>query len=472
VESGSCGAVPHSRKWRHSIKSFPLRHNAIAGCLRRSWGNQMEDEAKTFASNLKDALSRMGWSQKKLSDEAGVDYKLIRRWCSEGVRHVRQTGDLRRIAEKLGFPSVDELWRDDRKFRVVSETLVSEELFGLVRRLEQLKQADEEAFWRCVAFYNSIEAKTEQQPVQTDEGRLGIDSGDCREGMRSLPDESVALTVTSPPYAQMRAYGGHEYTWQVFSEIAHELARVTMKGGVICWVVQNQIIDGSESLQAEREKLFFADKCRLIPQQTIVVTSPGALPQPNRYGCNLTHFVYVLSKGEPRHVEILRDKPNLTAGQMHGGFGARDPDGTIRGNSEPVRVRDFGRRSNVWFYPQNNEPNPGHPARMHPRLAKDLIISFSQPGDLVLDPFAGSGTTLAVAEQNGRKSVGFEIHEPYVEVARRAVTSPSAARSKPQQPKPRLQKSDGDEIKALQKRCEVEEEEKERERKRAKFSDD
>jgi hypothetical protein len=178
---------------------------------------------------------------------------------------------------------------------------------------------------------------------------------DCRQGMEALPDSCIDLTVTSPPYSHMRTYGGHRYDFNTFTEIARGLARVTKDGGVICWVVANQIENMRESLQVEREKLYFVDECGLWPFQHIVVTGQGDLPWGERYASNMTHHVCVLSKGRPSYIHCLKDRINRTAGQPCGKRRYHNRDGSIRVVDLPNPVPPLGRRTNVWYYKKSTD---------------------------------------------------------------------------------------------------------------------
>lgn len=82
--------------------------------------------------------------------------------------------------------------------------------------------------------------------------------------------------------------------------------------------------------------------------------------------------------------------------------------------------KEFSRRTNIWRIPiGKNKETGGHPAPFPEQLAKDHIITWSNAGDLVLDPFMGSGTTAKVCLETGRKYIGFEISEKYCEIERR-----------------------------------------------------
>ena len=247
--------------------------------------------------------------------------------------------------------------------------------------------------------------------------------GDSAEVMQSFPDKCIHLTVTSPPYAKMRTYGGHAYTWETFTSVATQLARITMEGGVICWVVRNQIVNDREVLQSEKEKLYFVEELELWPHQTIIGAPKGVpMPQTSRYASNFD-YVYVLTKGRPRNVNIIRDRRNRLFGEVKNNRLIRMANGTARlACGGEYTIAKWGFRSNIWSYATGgtntatDRVSAEHPARMGEPLAEDLIISFSKPGDLVFDPFAGAGTTLKMALLNQRQWLGVEIFDEYVEL--------------------------------------------------------
>ena len=133
-------------------------------------------------------------------------------------------------------------------------------------------------------------------------------------GMRLLPKGYVRLTVTSPPYDDLREYGGHRFNFQ---EIAIELWRITRPGGVVCWHVQDQIVDGSESCTIDQQTLYFRELGFRIYQRLFIVAMAYRI-SPRRYH-RQTSIVLVLSKGRPDTVNLLKDRPNNYAGRLSGG---------------------------------------------------------------------------------------------------------------------------------------------------------
>lgn len=252
--------------------------------------------------------------------------------------------------------------------------------------------------------------------------------GDNVAGMQGLPDGCIHLTVTSPPYGDLRTYGGHS-RWD-FNNVARELYRITVPGGVVVWVVQERIVNGSETGESSRQRLAFLDLGFRLHHTMVMGKSGGHQHSSNRYGRPL-EYAFILSKGVLRYFCPLRDKPNKEKGRMKV-FTNRLPDGSF----PPARRRKtntFGLRPAVWTYAtgRNVTTKDGyalaaHPALMPEAMAGDHIRSWSKVGDRVFDPFAGAGTTLKVARLNFRRYLGFEANPEYVEIARRRLTEADA----------------------------------------------
>lgn len=248
---------------------------------------------------------------------------------------------------------------------------------------------------------------------------------DCVDGMRRLPSNSIPLTVTSPPYGKLRDYGGHQFR---FEETADELYRITEEGGVICWVVAEQT-EGEQSGISSEQRLFFRRTGFRLHDRIFVGKLGGSRHQRTNGYINVVQEVFVLTKGEPRYVNVLADRPNLTAGAPVT-RNARRPDGTFRREPVPDMVRaPYGKRTNLWIYEDGyihttrDKFAYDHPALMLESLAEDLIISYSRPRDVVFDPLTGAGTTAKMAIANGRHFLGMEIYEPYLLLAQRRVAS-------------------------------------------------
>ena len=236
---------------------------------------------------------------------------------------------------------------------------------------------------------------------------------DCVVGIKGLPDESIPLTVTSPPYDKIRKYGGHPFD---FEAIAAELWRITAQGGIVVWVVADQVVDGSLTGTKHKQLLYFLSLGFSLLNELTLTTVNTRLPQKTRYAQS-SHSAFVLSKGRPRVVNLLRDKPNKSAGKFKKEWNARSEDGTMRRGHYGKRIAPFGLRSDVWTYQvgggHTTKDQISHPDPMAEKMAEDLILLFSRAGDVVFDPMAGSGTTLKMALLNHRFFLGCEAHRPY-----------------------------------------------------------
>jgi site-specific DNA-methyltransferase (adenine-specific) len=230
--------------------------------------------------------------------------------------------------------------------------------------------------------------------------------------MASFPPGSVDLVVTSPPYDGLRTYEGYTFD---FPKIAEELWRVVTEGGIVVWIVGDATVNGSETGTSFRQVLKFMDVGFRLHDTMIWnkggFTAVGALK--TRYG-PVFEYMFVLAKGKPKVFNPIKDRKNKKAGTMLRGT-IRLPDGSMRPISNPDYViPEYGQRFNVWDMPpvKSNRADD-HPAPFPEALANDHIVSWSNPGDIILDPFAGSGTTLLAALTNGRQAIGIETSEKY-----------------------------------------------------------
>ena len=238
-----------------------------------------------------------------------------------------------------------------------------------------------------------------------------IYTGDNVETLRQFPDACIDLVVTSPPYDNLRIYGGH--TWD-FDGVARELTRVLKPGGVIVWVVADATVNGSETLTSMRQAIHFKDVCGLRVHDTMIweKTGSGAIGSQLCYAQNY-EYAFVFSKGRPTAVNLIQDRENKVKSgkvKVNGGIGT---DGKSA-SSRVVERKPMGKRTNIWRI--NQQIGSEHPAPFPLDLARDHVLSWSNEGDVVLDPFAGSGTTCLAALRTGRQYVGIEINPEYVEI--------------------------------------------------------
>jgi site-specific DNA-methyltransferase (adenine-specific) len=250
-----------------------------------------------------------------------------------------------------------------------------------------------------------------------------IITGEAVFVLAGFPANSIDLTVTSPPYDNLRAYRGYNFD---FAALAQQLFRVTKPGGVVVWVVADATVDGSETGTSFRQALYFRDVCGFNLHDTMIYRQLGT----GAKGSNLSYwqtfeFMFVLSKGRPKTVSRLRDKPNKQAGRR-ASTGAKQAAVGTRQYAQGGRVvAEYGIRENVWEYLSGNNGDDitAHPAPFPEKLARDHILSWSAEGDLVLDPLCGSGTTGKQAVLLNRRFVGVDIAAEYCAIAAQRIQS-------------------------------------------------
>ena len=240
----------------------------------------------------------------------------------------------------------------------------------------------------------------------------------CLDTMAKMPDGFIDLTVTSPPYDNLRTYNGYSFD---FEAVAKELYRVTKQGGVVVWVVGDATIKGSETGTSFRQALFFKE-CGFNLHDTMIwdKKSQACHDYRNRRYKQEYEYMFILSKGKPKVYNEIKDRPVKNAGKIIRKSSKRNSDGSIRKYPE-IKLGEFQARSNVWYY--EPERRSEHPAPFPEQLANDHIISWSNEGDLVYDPFMGSGTTAKMAILNKRNWIGSEISEEYCDIIEKRVSS-------------------------------------------------
>ena len=242
----------------------------------------------------------------------------------------------------------------------------------------------------------------------------------CLETMSRMPDNFIDLTVTSPPYDNLRTYNGYDFD---FESIAKELFRVTKQGGVVVWVVGDATINGSETGTSFRQALYFKEIGFNLHDTMIFRKTSGGAVGSNYCYWQSFEFMFVFSKGRPKTITLIKDKKNVTAGRE---------DTVIKKNIEVgsrlhrkgIVTQEFGIRENIWDYNIgfiSGGDSTEHPAPFPEKLARDHIYSWSNEGDLVYDPFVGSGTTAKMAHLQKRNWIGSEISKEYCELAEKRI---------------------------------------------------
>ena len=244
--------------------------------------------------------------------------------------------------------------------------------------------------------------------------------GDCLEVMKQIPDKSIDLTVTSPPYDNLRRYNW--FSWD-FEWVAKELYRITKQGGVVVWIVWDATIKGSETGTSFKQALYFKEIGFNLHDTMIWKKS-----NPFNFGSNNCYiqsfeYMFIFSKWKPKSLNLIYDRENSTFTEWNTfAWNARD---TKSDNKKTIkdRLRSFDKlwkRHNVWRMPWSTKYK-SHSATFPEKLAEDHILSWSNEWDIILDPFMWSWTTAKMALINNRNYIWFEISQEYVDIAKKRI---------------------------------------------------
>ena len=253
--------------------------------------------------------------------------------------------------------------------------------------------------------------------------------GDCFERMVDMPENSVDLTVTSPPYDDLRSYKD-SLSWgeHIWKPIIKELYRITAKGGVVVWVVADKTSKGSETGTSFRQALH-AMECGFNLHDTMLYGKKNPVPLTHRRYEQAFEYMFVFSKGRPKTFNPVL-VPCKCAGKVRARFsGAKgDKDGySVRDRPRATPINDYRQAHNIFYYNIGTNNKTIHNAPFPERLARDQIVSWSNEGDTVFDPFMGSGTTGKAAVLNNRKFVGIEKVPEYFDCAQKRIEKYAAA---------------------------------------------
>lgn len=241
--------------------------------------------------------------------------------------------------------------------------------------------------------------------------------GDCLEVMKTFNDKCIDLTVTSPPYDNLRTYNGYTFN---FEEIAKELYRITKDGGLVVWVIGDQTINGNETGSSFNQALYFKE-IGFNLHDTMIWKKPNIFPhdpKTNRYKQQF-EYMFIFSKGKPKTFNTIEDIINESSGKIVKASGGRRINGETRNEKKIIKINNYRMRDNIWKISRRTQK--GHPAPFPEQLANDHIISWSNEGDIVFDPMAGSGTTLKMAKLNNRNFIGCEVSSEYCDIIKERV---------------------------------------------------
>ena len=240
--------------------------------------------------------------------------------------------------------------------------------------------------------------------------------GDCLEVVKGIPDKSIDLVLTSPPYDNLRDYKGYTFN---FEGIAKEIYRVLKDGGICVWIVGDATVNGSETGTSFKQALYFKEVGFNLHDTMIwKKTNPMPYIKKDTY-TPAFEYMFVFSKGKPKTYNLIQEKCKY-AGKILKTY-TSNPE-SIRKPNKTKPTKNTKIKNNVWDYVVAGT-NYGHPAIFPEKLAEDHILSWSNEGDTILDPMAGSGTTLKMAKKNNRNYIGIEIAPEYIEIINKRLSS-------------------------------------------------
>lgn len=241
-------------------------------------------------------------------------------------------------------------------------------------------------------------------------------NADCLLKMKDFDSNSIDLTITSPPYDNLRTYKGYTFD---FEGIARELYRITKKGGVVVWVVGDATINGSETGTSFKQALFFKE-IGFNLHDTMIWKKDNPIPlNHNRYE-PCFEYMFIFSKGNPKTFNPIKEKTQC-AGKFHSWDNFYRESGTAhRPRKEKTIGKEYKIKNNVWELSiSNTEFN--HPAIFPEKLAEDHLLSWSNEGNLVLDPMCGSGTVGKMCAKHNRNFIGIDIAKEYIDIAQKRI---------------------------------------------------
>lgn len=261
--------------------------------------------------------------------------------------------------------------------------------------------------------------------------KIDLWQGDCLELMKNIPDGSVNLTVTSPPYDNLRSYNGNNDQWgeHVWKKVLQDLFRITADGGVVVWVVGDATIKGSETGTSFKQALWAMD-CGFRLHDTMIYHKNGLPKNHNRYEQDF-EYMFVFSKGKPESfnpIKIPTKYPEKETARQNSFFSkTSEANRSARSGKKRKPVGSEKIKGNIWYITAGKGHSTmdieafKHPAIFPEKLAHDHIISWSNEGDTVLDPFMGSGTTGKMAKITGRNFIGIELDPDYFQIANKRI---------------------------------------------------
>jgi DNA modification methylase len=246
--------------------------------------------------------------------------------------------------------------------------------------------------------------------------------GDCLEVMKEIDDGSVDMVLTSPPYDNLRTYNDSlEWGERIWKPVIQELYRIVKNGGVVVWVVGDATIKGSETGTSFKQALYFKEVGFNL-HDTMIYRKQNPMPIKAKRYSSAFEYMFVCGKGNISTFNPILVKSTYAGEKLYGKRTTWRKDGT-KNIGEKSEIANHKIPENIFTYLVGSfgTNKSDHPATFPEKLAHDHIISWSNEGDTILDPFAGSGTTGKVAKQLKRNFILIEKEPEYVEICRKRI---------------------------------------------------
>ena len=253
----------------------------------------------------------------------------------------------------------------------------------------------------------------------------------AEEGLKHLKDESIDIVITSPPYDNIRNYNNDDTNVENNSEfdidiIINELYRVLKKGGVVIWVVADQTDKASESTTSFHQAINFNKKGFKL-YDTMIFEKQNPTPKTHKRYEQSFEYIFMFTKGKPKAANIIVEKSKHSGKQRYNHTYRHDENDKLSPQHKGGEVSEYKIKNNIFKYVVGKNEKyadivkRNHPAKFPIELVRDQLLSWSNEGDTVLDPFSGSGTTAIVAILTNRNYIGFEKNKKYVESSNRYI---------------------------------------------------
>jgi len=252
---------------------------------------------------------------------------------------------------------------------------------------------------------------------------INLIKGDCLEKMKEIESGSIDMVLTSPPYDNLRDYGKDFTGWgdHIWKPCLDQIYRTLKNGGVCVWIVADATIKGSETGTSFKQALY-AKEIGFNLHDTMIYQKNSYMPLThNRYE-QAFEYMFVFSKGRPVTWNAIK-VPCKTAGSKRTRKGSKAKELTYseRKRDEITTVKSDKQASNIFTYDVGKNEKSKHNAPFPLQLAIDHIISWSNEGDVILDPFMGSGTTGFACKNLNRSFIGIEMDDEYFEIAKERI---------------------------------------------------